>query len=201
MILGLTGGIGCGKSTAGRFFEEMGFRRIDCDAVVKDEVLVRPDVIAAVSAHFGAEVIRDGAIDRARLASKVFGQPAELRWLEQLVHPLVSQLWRGRVAEAPQDPWLVEVPLLFEKGLEKGFDLVACVACSPSVQLARLELRGMTRTQAEQRIAQQLPLARKIELSDFVLSNDGNPEALRRQIALVADKLLRGLPIVGAAQT
>lgn len=188
MILGLTGGIGCGKSTAGRLFEEMGFGRVDCDALVKDEVLRDPEILSRISEHFGPDVLNSDQIDRARLAERVFGNTEELRWLESLVHPEVSRRWHARVKELPLRTWVVEIPLLYEKNLEKEFDFVVCVACSGPVQLARLEQRGMTRTQAEQRIAHQLPLARKIELSHFVLSNDGSTEFLRSQIAVLAQR-------------
>lgn len=188
MILGLTGGIGCGKSTAAQIFESKGFRRIDCDAVVRDEVLTDPAIISQIQARFGSTVLRGDAVDRVRLGELVFANPHELRWLEALVHPQVSARWRARVAASPTAAWVIEIPLLFEKGLEKGFDFIACVACSPSVQLARLELRGMTRTHAAQRISQQLPLARKIDLSDFVLSNDGAQDFLQRQIDLLVSR-------------
>ena len=172
MILGLTGGMGCGKSTAARFFADHGFRRIDTDAIVRTEVLTA-----------------DGAINRAGLARAVFGDDAARLWLEALLHPRVRACWQAQVHEAPAAAWVVEIPLLFENGLENRFDFVVCVACSPSLQLARLEQRGMARTLAEQRISKQLPLVRKTELSDFVLSNDGTPEFLRQQVSLLVARL------------
>jgi dephospho-CoA kinase len=191
MTLGLTGGIGCGKSTAARIFEELGFRRIDTDALVRTEVLTAPAVVERVRDRFGREVLTaDGAIDRARLGAVVFGDEAALRWLEELVHPLVRERWQAQVSAAPEAKWVVEIPLLFEKGLENWFDFVVCVACAPSLQLARLEQRGMARMLAEQRISKQLPLVRKIELSDFVLSNDGTPDFLRQQISLLVARLV-----------
>jgi len=190
MRIGLTGGIGCGKSTAGQIFQDLGFLRIDCDEVVKREVLTDASVLRQLRDRFGPNVFfADGTLDRARLAERVFASPSELRWLEAVVHPEVSRRWKGRMQEAPDKRWLVEIPLLFEKELQKEFDLVVCVACSPDVQLARLEQRGMTRSQAEQRMAQQLPLARKIELSDCVLSNDGTPDFLREQITRFVGRL------------
>lgn len=186
MILGLTGGIGCGKSTAAKLFEELGFRRIDCDEIVRTEVLTDPRIIEAIAERFGGQVMVPGrhVIDRSRLGSVVFANAAELRWLEALVHPEVHRRWTALVKEAPEAEWVVEVPLLFERELNKWFDFVVCVACSSGQQLARLEQRGMNRTLAGQRIDRQLPLARKIELSDFVLSNDGTREFLKRQVEL-----------------
>jgi dephospho-CoA kinase len=190
--MGLTGGLGCGKSTAGKIFAELGFRRIDCDEIVRDEVLTDPKIVSAVAARLGADVLDgDGRINRARVGARVFSNAEALRWLEELVHPEVSLRWKAAIAAAPEARWLVEIPLLFERDLQKEFDLVVCVACSPEIQLARLEQRGMTRTQAEQRIVKQLPLARKIELSDCVLSNDGTPEFLRAQIENLVSRVSR----------
>ena len=188
MILGLTGGIGCGKSTAAKLFEELGFRRIDCDEIVRTEVLTDIPIIESIAAHYGTGVLSaDGvAVDRSKLARVVFENAAELRWLEELVHPEVHLRWTTQIKEAPDAEWVVEVPLLFERELNKWFDFVVCVACSSGQQLARLEQRGMNRTLAGQRIDRQLPLARKIELSDFVLSNDGTREFLKRQVELIA---------------
>ena len=193
MILGITGGMGCGKSTASAGFARRGFRRLDTDALLRERVMTAPEVIAAIQAHFGGEVIRpDGAVDRARLAARVFPAPEELRWLEALTHPRLFALWRAEFAAEPGAAWAVEVPLLFEKDLANWFDFTVCVASSAPQQLARLEQRGLTRALAEQRISKQLPLARKIELADFVLWNDGSPEFLETQI----DRLIESLAVI-----
>jgi dephospho-CoA kinase len=190
MNLGLTGGMGCGKSTAARFFVDHGFRRIDSDVLVRTEVLTAPDVVASISGRFGREVLAaDGTINRSSLARSVFGDDDARLWLEALLHPRVRALWQAQVRAAPEAAWVVEIPLLFENSLENRFDFIVCVACSPSLQLARLEQRGMARTLAEQRISKQLPLVRKTELSDFVLSNDGTPEFLQQQVSLLVARL------------
>lgn len=190
MRLGLTGGIGCGKSTAGKFFAEEGFRRVDVDAIVREEVLTQPSVVARIAERFGPGVLTaGGAVDRARLGERVFASREDLKWLEGTVHPEVNRRWQSLLESDPPADWVVEIPLLFERGLEKGFDFVACVACSEAIQIARLEQRGMARTLAGQRISQQMPLARKIELSSFVLSNDGSLAFLRRQVADLARTL------------
>jgi dephospho-CoA kinase len=153
-------------------------------------VLTAPDVVASISGRFGREVLAaDGTINRSSLARNVFGDDAARLWLEALLHPRVRALWQAQVRAAPEAAWVVEIPLLFENSLENRFDFIVCVACSPSLQLARLEQRGMARTLAEQRISKQLPLVRKTELSDFVLSNDGTPEFLRQQVSLLVARL------------
>lgn len=191
MILGITGGMGCGKSTAARLFEQRNFRRIDSDALVRERVLSSATVLAALRVHFGGTIFKeDGSIDRAALASKVFSNDEELRWLEELTHPLVFALWRELLSSDKAANWVVEVPLLFERGLENWFDFTVCVACSPELQLVRLEQRGLPRSLAGPRISKQFPLARKIELSDFVLWNDGSAAFLQDEV----DHLTGSLP-------
>jgi len=189
MIIGLTGGMGCGKSTAARIFEEFGFRRVDSDALVRDRVLTSPDIIAEACRRFGNEVLTPTAtpqIDRAALARVLFADETQtqLRAWEDLIHPRVLALWRETFAadRASFAQWIVEVPLLHEKSLEKWFDFIVCVASSTATQYARLAERGVTHTLAAQRISRQMPLSRKIDKADYVLSNDGTVEFLRDQI-------------------
>ncbi len=191
MTLGLTGGMGCGKSTALRFFAERGWRTLDSDAIVRDEVLREPAVAAAIGARFLGVLDPAGVVRRDVLAARVFdgNGGAELDWLEALVLPRVLTRWQMALAAEPAASWAVEAPLLFEKNLEKGFDFTVCVVASSPSQLARLAGRGLSPTLAGQRILRQLPLAKKTELADVVLSNDGTPEALRRQVALLVARL------------
>ena len=190
MIVGITGGIGCGKSKVGRLFEQRGFSLIDSDALVRERVLPCAGVVAAVRSRYGTGVLADdGTIDRAKLGVHVFSHDEERRWLEDLTHPLVFAIWREAFAARPAQHWVVEVPLLFEKALENWFDFTVCVACSPDRQLARLEQRGLPRGLAGQRISKQLPLVQKIELSDFVLWNEGSPEFLEAEV----DRLIEAL--------
>jgi dephospho-CoA kinase len=190
MILGITGGFGTGKSTVARLFERRGFRRLDSDQLIRERVLTAPAVVAALQARYGTVVVSaSGEVDRRKLAEKVFVDDSELSWLESLTHPLLFELWREALASDPQGRWVVEVPLLFEKSLEKWFDFIVGVACAPEQQLARLEQCGINRTFAGQRISKQLPLAKKIELSDFVLWNEGSPDFLQGQVDRLADSL------------
>lgn len=160
-----------------------GYRLMDSDAMIRDRILTATEVVRAVQERLGAEVIDEaGRIDRRKLAARVFDQPAELAWLEELTHPRLFALWREELASHNGVDWVFEVPLLFEKQLENWFDFTVCVACSPSQQIARLEQRGIPRALAEQRISKQLPLATKLELSDIVLWNDGSIEFLQSQV-------------------
>lgn len=190
MIVGLTGGMGTGKSTAARLFAREGLRLLDSDEIVRNEILVDPEVVAAVTARFGTDVLRaDGSLDRGRIGTRVFASDEDRLWLEAEVHPRLYAIWRHRLAGAPRAEWVFEVPLLFEKALENWFDFTVCVATSSRVQLARLEERGVPKALAEQRISKQLPLAQKLELADYVLLNDGDVDFLHAQIV----RLLRRL--------
>ncbi len=196
LIVGLTGGMGCGKSTVAAMFAARGFRRLDSDQMIREELLVRPTVVAAVRGRFGAEVVdAAGAVRRDQVARRVFADPAELAWLEGLLHPLLFDRWRELFAAAEGTAFLVEVPLLFEKGLENWFDFTVCVTTDSATQLRRLEQRGVPPELARQRLVKQLPLARKCELADFVLLNDGTPDFLREQVDALADRLLKSKPL------
>jgi dephospho-CoA kinase len=200
MILGLTGGFGCGKSTAAKLFAEKGFRHVDSDLVVREQVLTLRPVQAEIRRRHGDSVFApDGLVDRPALGKVVFSDDSERLWLEGLTHPIFFEILRGMFRANPGVNWVVEVPLLFEKSLENWFDFTVCVACDPLSQLARLEQRGLDRALAEQRISKQLPLARKIELSDFVLWNDGSTGFLKSQVDRIVDSLNR--PEAGAPFT
>lgn len=194
MTLGITGGMGCGKSTVAGLFEQRGFLRLDSDVLVREKVLTAADVKTALRARHGEGVLsKDGTVDRAALGARIFADDVERRWLEELVHPRVFTLWREALASAPNARWVVEAPLLFEKALENWFDFTVCVACAPGRQLARLEQRGLSRVLAGQRMSKQLPLAQKIELADFVLWNDGSAAFLGAEVDGLIGALARRL--------
>ncbi len=189
MTLGITGGMGCGKSTVVKMLHRSGFQLLDSDALIREQVLTNPEVITALRDRFGPKVINaNGLIDRGHLAAQVFANDQDREWLEELTHPRVFELWRQALRSAPEANWVIEVPLLFEKQLENWFDFIVCVASSPDLQLARLEQRGIPRPLAEQRISKQLPLATKTAHSDIVLWNDGSIDFLQKQVnAMIAD--------------
>ena len=203
MVIGLTGGIGCGKSAAATEFAALGFSVQDTDRIVKEEVLLSRDVVEAAHARWGERILNrpdhegDGAVssttlNRQRVAEIIFEDADERRWWESVVHPRVAALWRTRVAARPLANWVIEIPLLFEAGLEKGFDFIVCVGANPGTQLARAVARGMTQVQAGQRIASQLPLATKLHSAHIVLWNDGSREFLSAQVQALADSIRAG---------
>jgi len=189
MLIGLTGGMGCGKSTTARFFEEEGFGSIDADAVVHALLAHDEAVTTAVEGRFGAEVLSDGHVDRRALGAKVFGDPPALEWLEQLLHPRVGRFWRDAVAAEPDRDWVIQIPLLFEKKLEESFDFTVCVGSSSLVQHRRLRQRGLSEEEIARRLSRQLPLEDKAAQADFFLSNDGSLNFLRSQVAHLCQQL------------
>ena len=195
LIVGLTGGMGCGKSTAAAMFADRGFRRLDADQTVRDELLPSPAVAEAIRARLGpAMLAADGSVRRDRVAEVVFKDAAALAWLGELLHPRLLARWREVFAQSRGTAFMVEVPLLFEKGLENWFDFTVCVTTDSALQLRRLEQRGIPPELARQRLVKQMPLARKCELADHVLLNDGTPDFLREQVNVLADRLLNTKP-------
>lgn len=195
LIVGLTGGMGCGKSTAAAMFADRGFRRLDADQTVRDELLPNPAVAEAIRARLGPAMLSaGGSVRRDKVAEVVFKDPAALAWLEDLLHPQLLAGWRRIFAQSRDTAFIVEVPLLFEKGLENWFDFTICVTTDSAQQLRRLEQRGIPPELAHQRLVKQMPLARKCELADHVLLNDGTPDFLREQVNALADRLLNSQP-------
>jgi dephospho-CoA kinase len=180
--IGLTGGIGCGKSTVVQLFAEAGWRTIEADAVVRELLAGDAAVQVALRERWGDSVfIDDGSVDRKAVAGHVFTDAAELAWLESLLHPLVRQAWEAAIAQAPEANWLVEIPLLFEKRLETEFDLIVCVTSPPEVVESRMVHRGYSGAEIEQRRHRQMPLEEKARRADCVISNAGSLEFLKQQ--------------------
>ncbi|PXA03232.1 dephospho-CoA kinase [Coraliomargarita sinensis] len=182
MKVGLTGGIGCGKSTVARMFQDAGWRTLESDQIVADILSGDAAVHAALRERWGDKIFSDdGQVNRRAIAEKVFQDEEELSWLEQLLHPLVRKFWQESVQADPQSDWLVEIPLMFEKRLETAFDLVVCVASPPDVVETRMVARGYTGEEIERRRQRQMPLDEKIRLADHVITNAGNLEFLENQ--------------------
>jgi dephospho-CoA kinase len=178
--LGLTGGIGAGKSAALDAFRAAGAATLSSDEVVHD-LYRRPEVVAGVAGRFGADVIRDdGSVDRSLVGTRAFAGDG-LRFLEQLLHPLIGvarREWivRERSTERPAALLVCEVPLLFEAGLADVFDAVVVITASEAVRRARVEARGQS---FSARAAQQWSEADKVARADHVYVNDGSLEDLR----------------------
>ncbi|MBK5306924.1 MAG: dephospho-CoA kinase [Frankiaceae bacterium] len=193
--VGLTGGIGSGKSAVSALLVERGAVLVDADVNARTVVAKGTPGLAAVVAVFGAGILLPGGeLDRPKLGAIVFADPGKLARLNAIVHPLVGEesARQTAAAEASGAPVLIhDVPLLVENDLQGRYDAVVVVAATPQTQLDRLtRLRGMSRADAEARIAAQAPLADKIAAATYVIHNDGPLAELVPQVDRVWRALL-----------
>ncbi|GHF63157.1 dephospho-CoA kinase [Streptomyces thermodiastaticus] len=192
--VGLTGGIGAGKSEVSRMLVECGAVLIDADRVAREVVAPGTPGLTAVVEAFGPEVLApDGSLDRPRLGAIVFGDPEKLALLNSIVHPLVGARSRELEQAAAEDAVVVhDVPLLTENGLAPLYDVVVVVDVAPETQLDRLvRLRGMTEEDARARMAAQATREERRKIADIVIDNDVPLEQLRRRVREVWEDLTR----------
>lgn len=191
-LLGLTGGIGMGKSVAAQFFRERGAQVVDADELAHELVEPGQPALAEIQTVFGRNVVApDGRLRRDELAQIVFADPAARKKLEAILHPRIQACWLAQIETWRREdrPLAVAViPLLFETKSESRFDKTVCVACSVAQQRQRLLERGWTPRQIQQRIAAQMPVEEKIAHSDFVIWTEGDLQNHSQQI----DRLLAG---------
>jgi len=194
LSVGLTGGIGAGKSEVSRLLVEHGAVLIDADRIAREVVAPGTPGLAAVVEAFGPGVLApDGSLDRPKLGSIVFADPEKLAVLNSIVHPLVGARSRAVETAAAEDAVVVhDVPLLAENGLAPLYDVVVVVDASPDTQLDRLvRLRGMTEEDARARMAAQATREKRLEIADIVIDNDVPLEQLRRRVSDVWEDLGR----------
>lgn len=195
LVVGLTGGIASGKSTVSAMLEADGIPVVDADRLAREAVEPGQPAFAEVVAAFGAEVVgADGRLDRARLAARVFADPAARATLEAIVHPRVferERAWLAQVArERPGGVAVIDAALLLESGNHRWMDQVVLVTAPPEVQIERLVgSRGLTRADAEARVRAQWPLERKRALADHEVDNGGSLEATRGRVRMLAREL------------
>ncbi len=192
-FVGLTGGIGAGKSTALEALEQLGAAVLSTDQVVHD--LYDEDAVrAAVVERFGPSVAPQGAVERPALARKAFATPEDRAWLEQLVWPRVGAAvleWRERVSKREPAPRaaVVEVPLLFESGMDQLFDATIAVIADERLRASRAATRD--HSALDERLARQLPQADKAARATYTLVNDGSVAKLHEELTEVLEKLDR----------
>ncbi|UJA07540.1 dephospho-CoA kinase [Streptomyces collinus] len=192
--VGLTGGIGAGKSEVSRLLVEHGAVLIDADRIAREVVAPGTPGLTAVVEAFGPDVLTpDGSLDRPGLGSIVFADPGKLATLNAIVHPLVGTRSRALEDAAADDAVVIhDVPLLTENGLAPLYDLVIVVDTSPETQLDRLvRQRGMTEHDARARMAAQATREQRREIADIVIDNDVPLDTLRKRVAEVWDELTR----------
>ncbi|MGW3102149.1 dephospho-CoA kinase [Streptomyces sp. NPDC001100] len=192
--VGLTGGIGAGKSEVSRLLVGHGAVLIDADRIAREVVAPGTPGLAAVVEAFGEDVLGpDGGLDRPKLGSIVFTDPEKLAVLNSIVHPLVGRRSRELETAAADDAVVIhDVPLLAENALAALYDLVIVVDASPETQLDRLvRLRGMTEEDARARMAAQATREKRLAIADIVIDNDVPLEALERRVRDVWAELVR----------
>jgi dephospho-CoA kinase len=190
--VGLTGGIGAGKSEALRALERLGAATLSTDAVTH-ELLASDEVRDLVVGELGAEVAPNGQIDRSAVAARVFGEEEKRKWLENVLWPRVGERvaeFRESVQDAPAA--VVEVPLLFESGMEAVFDKTIAVVADEGVRAERAAARGHELVEA--RAARQLTQDEKAQKADFVVRNDGTVDDLEGKLSAVLEKLREDAP-------
>ena len=189
--MGLTGGIGAGKSEALAALERLGAATLSTDAVVH-ELYGDPEVRDAVVARWGAEVAPAGVVDRPAVARHAFASPEERAWLEQLLWPRVGtrvQAWREAEAARGARALVVETPLLFEAGMEKVYDATIAVVADEGIRAQRAAARG--HAAVDERTARQLSQDEKAARADHIVRNDRDLTALEQELAGVLEKLGR----------
>ncbi|MEJ7787227.1 MAG: dephospho-CoA kinase [Solirubrobacteraceae bacterium] len=192
-FVGLTGGMGAGKSTALAALERLGAVTLSTDAVVH-ELYEEPEVVELVVGRWGSEVAPEGIVDRSRIAARAFAAPEERQWLEQLLWPrvgarVVAFREQALAMDPPPRAAVVETPLLFEAGMDEAYDATIAVIADEEVRVRRAAARG--HQAVDERAARQLSQEEKAGRATFAVQNSGTVEELEAVLSDVLDKLER----------
>jgi dephospho-CoA kinase len=190
LTIGLTGGIAAGKSEALAAFSRLGAATLSSDAVVH-KLLDSDPLIGRLVERWGPEVAPEGAVDRNRIGEVVFADPEQLIWLEQQIHPLVGERIGGWLADLPAETGIavIEVPLLFESGMEKAFDTTIAIVTEDEVRRKRAAARG--HALVDEREARQLAQDEKADRAEHTVANDGSIRDLEQALSALIEKLRR----------
>ena len=190
-IVALTGGIGSGKSAAGDCFEDLGAVVVDADKLARDVVERGTDGFDELVATFGDEILTNGVLDRSKLGAIVFANPAELKKLEEIIHPRVSEAFAEIVDESPLDSVVIyQIPILVETAGRERFDYVITVETDLEIRKSRLKERGMKGYEIEARINAQASDLDRAKIADAVFNNDGDLDQLLRQAENIYEDVL-----------
>jgi dephospho-CoA kinase len=192
VIVGLTGGIGSGKSTVAQIFKTFGIVVVDADAVAREVVEPGTEALAQITEHFGTEILNsDGSLNRAELRSKIFEDGKEKNWLENLLHPIIRREMLHQLEEADTVYKILEAPLLFENKLQDLCTKSILVDLNPEQQINRSSQRDFVSEESIQRIIDaQMSREDKQALADYVIDNSGARDALEPQVMRL-DQVLR----------
>jgi dephospho-CoA kinase len=186
LIVGLTGGIGAGKSTVANMFAQLGALTIDADQLARQAIEKGSSGFNEVVSTFGIEILSDGEIDRQRLGTIVFKDAAKRKQLEAIVHPRVQEALANKIKSlSPGDILVYEIPLLAETGSAKKFDYVITVESDIENRLDRLFERGLEEDEAQRRIDAQASQSEREAVADYVIVNDGERADLFGEVAKV----------------
>ncbi len=189
-VIGLTGGIGCGKSLAAQYFSELGALVIDADQLARAAIERGSQGFDEAVSIFGDSILNNGDIDRKSLGEIIFKDQVAKKKLEGIIHPYVRRQFEEAVASLKADETLIyEIPLLVETGAQDRFDLVITVESDLENRISRLRQRGMHISEIEARIAAQATREQRVEIADFLIENDGTEDELLRQVENIWDSL------------
>lgn len=196
-LVGLTGGIGCGKSLVAALLAEHGAAIVDADQLAREAVQPGSDGLKAVVERFGEQYLSpDGSLDRRKLGAHVFEDSAARKALNGIVHPAVAKLSAERIGahlNAGAPLVVYDVPLLYENALDRALPEVIVVHVPPDVQRARIKARdNLSDSEIEARIAAQMPLEEKVRRADYTIDNGGTIEQTRAQVGALWKKLVEG---------
>jgi dephospho-CoA kinase len=188
-VIGVTGGIGMGKSAAESFLRQRGVPVVDTDVLARQIVEPGQPALDEIRRSFGPTVVGpDGRLRREEVARVVFADDGARRKLEGILHPRIRWLWHGQIElwrKEDKPVAAVVIPLLFETGAESELDETICIACTSATQRQRLLARGWSEAEAEQRIRAQMPIEKKMEEADYVIWNEGPLDLLSSQLDMI----------------
>ncbi len=184
--IAITGGVASGKTSVCRFFEELGACVVNADAIVHELLKPSTDLGQQIIRQFGPEVIKNGEISRRDIAEKAFKEPGQLKKLEELLHPAVLQkieeLYTAACNKGSYSSFVVEIPLLFEIGMESRYDVIVAVLSDESKAKKRFEQAGFQETEYDLRMSRQLKPKEKAAKAHYIIHNNGSLEDLRRKV-------------------
>ncbi len=184
--IGITGGIGMGKSASQEILQDQGASILDTDQLARDLVAPGSAALSEIESTFGNEIIQsDGSLDRAKLADIVFKTPESRKQLEQILHPKIREQWSQQLEDWESEGKVVGyvvIPLLYETKAEEAFDEVLCIASPDHLQMERLQARGWSDNQITQRLGAQMDIREKMDRSNAVVWNSGSLNLLEHQL-------------------
>jgi len=194
IVLGITGSAGTGKSTVAKYIIQKGATGLDADKIVHQLIHPRGKCFKAVVRQFGKNILANGQIDRSKLAGIVFNSEEQLKKLTTILHPKVREILKAKIAalKNTRKILVLDVPLLYESGMDRLCDYVIVVKASQKEQIRRLKVRqNIPKKQALQRIRAQMPLKDKIRLADIIIDNENDLKQTKKQVEELWERLMQ----------